>query len=107
VQAFYYCPHHPEGAVEAYRIACGCRKPAPGLLEAAARDLGLDLRRSFVVGDKRLDIDCGVAAGCRTVLVRTGEGATQERSAGPRLRADAILNNLMEAAEWILLNSSR
>ncbi len=107
VDAFYYCPHHPDGEIEAYRVACGCRKPAAGLLHGATRDLGLDLARSWLVGDKQLDVDCGVAAGCRTILVRTGKGAAEERSAGRTLRADAILNNLMEAAEWILLNSSR
>ena len=49
--AYYYCPHHPEGTVAAYQRVCRCRKPAPGMIEDAVRDLDLDLARSFVVGD--------------------------------------------------------
>jgi D-glycero-D-manno-heptose 1,7-bisphosphate phosphatase len=108
IDAYYYCPHHPQGVVDAYRIACDCRKPAPGLLYAAARDLGLDLSRSWIVGDKWSDLACGAAAGTRTVLLRSGGVESQAPPArAAAVRADAILNNLMEAAEWILLNSSR
>jgi D-glycero-D-manno-heptose 1,7-bisphosphate phosphatase len=109
IDAYYYCPHHPEGVVDAYRISCGCRKPAPGLVRDAARDLALDVSRSWMVGDKWSDVACGAAAGTRTVLLRAGGGAAQQTSPADaaEVRADAILNNLMEAAEWILLNSSR
>lgn len=67
VDAYYYCPHGPADG-------CGCRKPAPGMLRAAARDLRLDLSRSWVIGDKPCDAEAGAAAGCRAVLVRTGHG---------------------------------
>ena len=109
IDAYYYCPHHPDGVVAGYAMPCRCRKPATGMLQDAARDLGLDLSRSWMVGDKWLDVECGAAAGARSLLVRTGMGAEQERAGSPggAVRADAILNNLMEAAEWILLNSSR
>lgn len=69
---FYYCPHHPKGVVPAYAIACACRKPAPGLIERAAREHGLDLARSWFVGDILDDVQAGRAAGCRTVLLDTG-----------------------------------
>jgi D-glycero-D-manno-heptose 1,7-bisphosphate phosphatase len=72
IDAFYHCPHHPKAAVAAYRLACACRKPRPGMLVAAARDLGLDLARSWMIGDKPDDAGAGAAAGCRAVLVRTG-----------------------------------
>lgn len=87
VDAFYHCPHHPTEGVGAYRVACDCRKPRPGMLLAAARDLGLDLAASWMIGDKLDDLRAGAAAGCRTVLVRTGYGATA--AAGP-LPADEL-----------------
>jgi D-glycero-D-manno-heptose 1,7-bisphosphate phosphatase len=74
VNAFYHCPHHPEGLGE-YREVCACRKPRPGMLLAAARDLGIDLSRSWMIGDKLCDAQAGLAAGCRALLVRTGHGA--------------------------------
>jgi D-glycero-D-manno-heptose 1,7-bisphosphate phosphatase len=104
-EAYYHCPHHPEATVERFRIACGCRKPAPGMIEQACREMDLDPRRSVMVGDRWLDVACGQAAGARAVLVRTGHGAHEEEARPPGARADAILNNLMEAAGWILRNS--
>ena len=74
---------------------------------AAVREMAIDARRSVMVGDRWLDVACGQAAGTRTVLVRTGHGAHEEAHAPEGARADAILNNLMEAAGWILRNSSR
>ncbi len=74
VDAFYHCPHHETEGVGAYRVACDCRKPRPGMLFAAARDLGLDLTRSWMIGDNLSDLAAGAAAGCATVLVRTGHG---------------------------------
>lgn len=68
----YHCPHHPEGAVPHLAIDCDCRKPAPGLLRRAARDLGLDLARSWFVGDILDDCEAGNRAGCRTILVDLG-----------------------------------
>ena len=59
----YHCPHHPTEAQGIYRIACDCRKPAPGLLLRAAADLGLDLARSMLFGDKRSDLQAAFAAG--------------------------------------------
>ena len=73
----------------------------------AARELGLDLTRSVMVGDRRLDVASGHAAGVRAVLVRSGLGAAKKRTCRGRTQPDAILNNLMEAVGWILRNSSR
>ena len=72
----YHCPHHPEGAVPQLSIDCDCRKPAPGLLLRAARDLGLDLERSWFVGDILEDCEAGNRAGCRTILVDLGTEAS-------------------------------
>src|SRR5690348_13930450 len=59
LDGIYYCPHHPRGEVPGYGQACGCRKPAPGMLRQAERELGLDLARSWVIGDR--DVDIGLA----------------------------------------------
>jgi len=104
IDAYYYCPHHPDGTVAAYRRQCDCRKPASGLVDRAVRDLDLDPARSFVVGDKWLDVGLARAAGARGVLVRTGTGAAEEARPRPGISADAIVDNLAGAASWILLN---
>jgi D-glycero-D-manno-heptose 1,7-bisphosphate phosphatase len=102
--ADYHCPHHPEHGLGAYRVACACRKPRPGLLLQAARDLGLDLGRSVLVGDKLSDLEAGRAAGCATVLVRTGYGAEVEaRCAGSAPPPwDAVHDSLAAALPFIL-----
>lgn len=67
VDAFYYCPHHPQGTVAPYAVACDCRKPKPGLLEQAARDFAIDRKRSFLIGDKDDDIAAAQAFGTRGI----------------------------------------
>ncbi|MEQ1575794.1 MAG: HAD family hydrolase [Vicinamibacterales bacterium] len=119
IDRYYYCPHHPDAEVKAYRQVCRCRKPGAGMIEQACREMGLDPAQSVMVGDRWIDIRCGRAAGTRTVLVRTGHGGHEadnppDDAASPNvapgtvpMAADAILNNLMEAAGWILRASSR
>ena len=102
VDAYYYCPHHPKGIVEEYRRACDCRKPQPGMLKKAAADLGIDLTRSFIVGDKVHDLEAGRAVGARGVLVRTGYGRKEEALPDRRVEPDATVDNLMGAVSWIL-----
>ena len=103
IDGYYYCPHHPDGSVAGYACACDCRKPAPGLVDRAARDLDLDPARSFVVGDKWIDVGLAQAVGARGILVRSGTGAAEIRRR-PDLEADAIVDNLAAAASWILMN---
>lgn len=80
LDAIEVCPHHPD-----FTGPCRCRKPAPGLLTRAARRLGLDLARSWMVGDGPGDLEAGEAAGTRTALVRTGYGKdTARRPVGRR-----------------------
>lgn len=73
VEGFYYCPHHPQGAVKEYGIACSCRKPEPGMVLRAARELNLDLSRSWLIGDILNDVEAGRRAGCRTILLENGQ----------------------------------
>jgi D-glycero-D-manno-heptose 1,7-bisphosphate phosphatase len=102
IDAYYYCPHHPDGSVAAYKRRCDCRKPGRGMIDQASADLGLDPARSFVVGDKWLDVGAARAAGARGILVRTGYGASEEEEPPPNLKADMVADNLIEAVGWIL-----
>ena len=74
INAYYYCPHHPEFG---NKIVCGCRKPAPGLLFRAQKDWGIELSRSFMIGDKADDVKAAQAAGVKSILVSTGYGTTE------------------------------
>ena len=107
VDGYYYCPHYPKSADPRYGGACDCRKPAPGLLRRAAADLDLDLPASWMVGDWWRDVEAGLAAGTRTILIRSGRAGEHRPAPHAASQPDAILNNLMEAAGWILRNSSR
>ena len=102
IDAYYYCPHHPEGRVDEYRAACECRKPSPGMIRRAEREFGIDPARSFVVGDRWLDVEFGRAAGARSILVRTGYGLNEEARPDDAVRPDLVADNLMEAVAWIL-----
>ena len=74
INAYYYCPHHPEFG---NKIVCGCRKPAPELLFRAQKDWGIELSRSFMIGDKAADVKAAQAAGVKSILVSTGYGTTE------------------------------
>ena len=102
IDAYYYCPHHPDGKVEGYARRCDCRKPGRGLVDRATREFGVDPERSFVVGDRWLDVRLARAVGARGLLVRTGLGSTEEANPPEDLRADAVADNLIEAVGWIL-----
>jgi D-glycero-D-manno-heptose 1,7-bisphosphate phosphatase len=97
VDALYYCPHQEDDA-------CSCRKPKPGMLESAAHEHGVDLSRSFVVGDRYSDIEMAHRVEARAILVRTGygEGELQRNSARWPAPPDYVAQNLVEAADWIL-----
>ena len=105
VDGIYYCPHHPDATVPEFKGDCDCRKPAPGMLIAAARDLGLDLSRSFSVGDKWTDVAVGAAAGGRGILVRTGYGRSTEAALPVDVVPATIADNLVAAVAWILRQS--
>lgn len=72
IDAFYYCPHHPEGCVEKYRLSCACRKPQAGMLLQAAREWDVDLARSFLVGDRPSDVQAAQAAAVEGLLFTGG-----------------------------------
>jgi len=100
LDAIYSCPYldGPEATVERYRRQSHLRKPDPGMLIEAAEDLKLDLRRSWIVGDRGRDIEAGRRAGCRTILLERAARDTVERDARPTHTA----GSLDEAADLIL-----
>ncbi len=101
LEGFYYCPHHPTSTMPEYSAACLCRKPAPGLLLAAARDLDISLSDSWMVGDILDDVEAGRRAGCRTILVDRG-GETEWRLDGQLRHPDFIVSSVNEACRRVL-----
>ncbi len=102
IDAYYYCPHHPDGKIDRYAVRCECRKPARGLVDRAVDELQVDPAASFVIGDRWLDVELAHAVGARGILVRTGYGLTEETRPRPGLTADAIVDNFVAAVSWIL-----
>lgn len=104
LDAFYYCPHHPDSDLETYRKKCRCRKPLAGMVDEASKRFNIDVKSSYVVGDSTRDMEMGFKAGARTVLVMTGYGRgnyENQRGRWPR-QPDLIAENLLEAVEKIL-----
>jgi D-glycero-D-manno-heptose 1,7-bisphosphate phosphatase len=103
VDGWFYCPHHPHAEVTQYRAVCECRKPAPGLIHQACAQFPIDLARSFVIGDKPIDVGLGVAVGARGILVRTGYGEEAVEAHGGTVPGAAfVAADLMEATSWLL-----
>jgi D-glycero-D-manno-heptose 1,7-bisphosphate phosphatase len=96
VDGIYTCPHHPTDS-------CACRKPQPGLLLQAAQERGLDLERSYLVGDAVSDVEAAQAAGCFPILVLTGRGRHQQRLLAERKYLEVpVVRNLAAAVQLIL-----
>ena len=104
LDGIYYCPHHPEAIVKSYRVECDCRKPGAGMLEQAAARFHIDLERSFMVGDRYLDIQAGHRVGARSVLVLTGFGKLEWESgrAQSQRQPDYVAKDVHHAIRWIL-----
>ncbi|HIJ87054.1 MAG TPA: D-glycero-beta-D-manno-heptose 1,7-bisphosphate 7-phosphatase [Desulfuromonadales bacterium] len=98
VDAWLFCPHHPDGR-GSYALPCECRKPLPGMLKDASRRYDIDLQNSTMIGDKRVDMAAGEAAGCRTILVRTGYGSEEEPYAGPQT---TVCDDLLAAVKCVV-----
>jgi len=102
IDAFYYCPHHPEKGfpdeIPELKIKCKCRKPEIGLFLKAKKEFNIDLKKSFLIGDKTSDILAGKRAGCKTILVKTGYGGKDGKFS---VKSDFIAKNLLEAVKII------
>jgi D-glycero-D-manno-heptose 1,7-bisphosphate phosphatase len=102
LDAVLYCPHHPEGTVPGYARACRCRKPGPGMLEAAAERLGLDLAASFMIGNHPTDVGAAGAAGVTPLFVTSGRAAGRPPPPGV-----ASFSGLEAAAGAVLASEGR
>lgn len=100
IDALYVCPHHPEAKIDRYRLECDCRKPKPGMLKMAEKALEIDLKQSFMIGDKLIDIEAGKSARCRTILVKTGYGGETVKNS--QVDCDFIADDLYGAVSYIL-----
>ena len=100
---FYFCPHHPNADLSEYRKSCDCRKPLPGMILQASKDYDLDLRQSWMIGDRISDIIAGKSVGCKTVLIKSEknyekiEGVEYDLNTEPDFKA----GDLFEAAALI------
>jgi D-glycero-D-manno-heptose 1,7-bisphosphate phosphatase len=94
---YFVCPHHPEDN-------CQCRKPKPKFFHDAAREFGVDLSQSFMIGDRPSDIQAGKNAGCKTILVLTGVG--KETRAARDVQPDFVADDIASAADWILASTT-
>lgn len=99
----YFCPHHPTEGQGRYRVNCTCRKPAPGLLLAAAHELGLDLARSVLFGDRRSDLEAAHAAGVPQRILLGTDGRLEPRDEDDGGLATARFRSLAEAVRSPLL----
>jgi D-glycero-D-manno-heptose 1,7-bisphosphate phosphatase len=104
IDAVYFCPHHPKGTVARYSIDCNCRKPRPGLVERACRQFDIDMKRSFVIGDRSTDMELAHRCGLKGVLVKTGYGRGEMEYIIPHspYKPIYIAEDLLDAVKWIL-----
>lgn len=102
--AVYYCPHHPTAGEPPYRQVCDCRKPKPGMLWRAAREFGVDVGRSFVIGDRYSDIELAHNAGAHSVFVLSGygRGAYEHQRSQWKVQPEWVVENLLEASRVVL-----
>jgi D-glycero-D-manno-heptose 1,7-bisphosphate phosphatase len=100
-QEFYYCYHHPQGVVPEYSGECECRKPKPTFIQRAQAAYALDLAQSWLIGDQDTDIQCGQAAGVKTILINVPESAERRGKSQPDYQVD----NLKAAVDRVLENS--
>jgi D,D-heptose 1,7-bisphosphate phosphatase len=98
IDGIYYCPHHPTAGLGKYRLDCSCRKPKTGMIERAVSDFDISREDSYVVGDKRSDLETGLRARIRPVLVRTGYGRQTEEAlrAEQKQMAFGVFDTLFE-----------
>jgi len=103
----YVCMHHPSVGEPPYRLDCDCRKPKPGLVLRAAADLDIDVKRSYVVGDREGDLELAWNVGARGVLVKTGYGLGELRNRAPQWprQPDMVAEHLLEAVQRIVAES--
>ena len=108
VDGWFYCPHHPDARLDAFRLDCACRKPGTGMIQQATARFPIDLARSYVIGDKLADLAMAGNAGARGILVRTGYGEDVVQAHDGHVPGAAhVAADLMEATAWVMRQDSR
>lgn len=102
IDGLYYCPHHPASKDPKLAIECNCRKPAPGMIEQAIKELPVDTDHMIMIGDKFSDIEFGHNCNCKTIMVKTGYGKGELVLKTPKVEPDHLVDNLLDAAILIL-----
>lgn len=101
LDGIYFCPHHPDKGFPdenpEFKIDCDCRKPKPGLIKQAVKDLNINLKGSYIIGDSERDIKCGKAIGLTTIGVRTGNGCKTLK-----VKPDFVFDELLDAVNFII-----
>lgn len=104
IDRLYYCPHHPVEGKGVYKKDCNCRKPKTGMIDKAVKDLGIDIRQSYVIGDRDSDMEFAKRAGIDSVFVLTGYGLGDYVNSKGALsfKAKFIANDILQAAQIIV-----
>ena len=103
IDAYYYCPHHPDGSVERYKIKCNCRKPSHGMIDQALVDFDIDLKQSVIVGDKEIDVQTGKNSGIgKCILVKSGHIVDEVNTF-----ADSVYDSLYDFANDLKMQDKR
>ena len=108
LDAIYYCPHHPSVCEPPYRADCDCRKPRTGMIDAAAVDMNIDVKSSYMIGDKITDVEFAHRVGAKGIFVKTGYGKGDLALFGDSWTTtpDYIAEDLLDAVEWIKAEES-
>jgi len=108
LDAIYFCPHHPDIGDNRYRILCDCRKPNSGMLKYAQEEFNIDLQKSYVVGDRIIDLQTANSVGAHPILVLTGYGKNQlEILKSENIQVDYIAKDLYEAIQFIIKSTQQ
>lgn len=104
LDAIYYCPHHPSAGKPPYRTDCDCRKPRPGMILKAKDEFDIDLKRSYMIGDKISDVEFGQKLGLKSVMVMTGYGIGEyeHQHQDWKTTPDFMAEDLLGAVKWII-----
>jgi len=98
IDSYYYCPHHQTKGIGKYKVKCLCRKPELEMFLRAKKDFNIDFENSIIIGDKISDVEAGVRLGMKSVLVKSGHGAKEEKKLYGKI---SIFNNLLDFAKTL------
>ncbi len=104
IDGIFFCPHYPRGIVPDYTCECDCRKPKTGLIDQACKSFDIDMSRSYMIGDRHLDIELAHRLDLRGIMVKTGYGMGEIEYIFPKkpVRPTHIAQDLFHAVRWIV-----